>query len=147
MGLAGMTEAEQPAEAARLFGRLAEEYGAQAAPIVERACALWMRADLSDSAIAFLEKRWQEWHITADGEKPADDLVRHLARHGVKAEGRQITAGGISEGEALLSYASDVGADLLVCGMYGHSRFREMAFGGVTRSLLAAMTLPSFLAH
>ncbi len=85
--------------------------------------------------------------ITADGEKPADDLVRHLARHGIKAEGRQITAGGISEGEALLSYASDVGADLLVCGMYGHSRFREMAFGGVTRSLLAAMTLPSFLAH
>ncbi len=75
MGLAGMTEAEQPAEAARLFGRLAEEYGAQAAPIVERASALWMRANLSDSAMAFLEKRWQEWHSPADGENLARFLL------------------------------------------------------------------------
>lgn len=85
--------------------------------------------------------------ITGDGDRPADDLIRHLARHGVVAEARQTVVTEISEGEALLSYASDCGADLLVCGMYGHSRLREMAFGGVTRSLLAAMTLPSLLTH
>jgi tetratricopeptide (TPR) repeat protein len=75
LGLATMTETEQPAEAARLFARLAEEYGAQAAPIVERASALWMRANLSDSALAFLERRWQEWHSPADGENLARFLL------------------------------------------------------------------------
>jgi tetratricopeptide (TPR) repeat protein len=65
----------RPAEAARLFARLAEEYGAQAAPIVERASALWMRANLSDSALAFLERRWQEWHSPADGENLARFLL------------------------------------------------------------------------
>ena len=29
-----------------------------------------------------------------------------------------------------------IGADLIVCGGYGHSRFGEWVFGGVTRSLL-----------
>ncbi len=85
--------------------------------------------------------------ITGDGDRPADDLVRHLARHGVTAEAKHTVVSDISEGEALLSFASDCGADLLVCGMYGHSRLREFAFGGVTRSLLAAMTLPTLLTH
>ena len=85
--------------------------------------------------------------ITGDGDHPADDLIRHLAHHGVAADARHTFATDISEGEALLSYASDCGADLLVCGMYGHSRLREFAFGGVTRSLLASMTLPSLLTH
>ena len=85
--------------------------------------------------------------ISGDGDRPADDLIRHLARHGVAAEAKHTLVSDISEGEALLSFASDCGADLLVCGMYGHSRLREFAFGGVTRSLLAAMTLPSLLTH
>ena len=79
LGLAGLNEAaDRPAEAAPLFARLAEEYGAQAAPIVERAAALWMRANLADSAIAFLHKRWEEWHSPADGE----NLARYLLGSG-----------------------------------------------------------------
>jgi nucleotide-binding universal stress UspA family protein len=31
--------------------------------------------------------------------------------------------------------------------MYGHSRLRELAFGGVTRALLTEMTLPVFMVH
>ena len=85
--------------------------------------------------------------ITADGDKSADDLARHLSRHNIQAEARHLPADDISEGEALISYVSDVSADLLVCGMYGHSRLREMAFGGATRSLLIAMTVPCLLAH
>lgn len=76
LGLAGLNEAaDRPAQAAALFARLAEEYGAQAAPIVERAAALWMRANLSDSATAFLKKRWEEWHSPADGENLARFLL------------------------------------------------------------------------
>jgi nucleotide-binding universal stress UspA family protein len=41
----------------------------------------------------------------------------------------------------------DLGADLLVMGCYGHSRAREWILGGVTRTVLASMTLPVLMAH
>lgn len=85
--------------------------------------------------------------IGGDGAVPAADIALHMARHGIQAEAAHTVASDIPEGEALLSYAVDIGADLLVCGMYGHSRFREFAFGGVTRGLLAHMTLPVFMSH
>lgn len=85
--------------------------------------------------------------IGGHGEVPAADIVLHLSRHGVRAEAAHTVARDIAEGEALLSYAADVGADLIVAGAYGHSRAREMVFGGVTRTLLAEMTVPVFLSH
>ena len=81
------------------------------------------------------------------GDVPAADISLHLARHGVKAEAVHTVARDISDGEALLSYAADIGADLLVAGAYGHSRAREMVFGGVTRTLIAEMTVPVLLSH
>ena len=85
--------------------------------------------------------------IRGDGDVPAADIALHLARHGIRAEAAHTVVTDIGEGDALLSYAADIGADLLVTGMYGHSRLREMVFGGVTRSLLAEMTVPVFMAH
>ena len=38
-------------------------------------------------------------------------------------------------------------ADLVVAGAYGHSRFREWIFGGVTRNLLTRSQRCSFVAH
>lgn len=85
--------------------------------------------------------------IGGDGDVPAADIALHLARHGVTAEAAHTVAAEIGEADALLSYAADLGADLLVTGMYGHSRLREMMFGGVTHGLLREMTLPVFMAH
>jgi nucleotide-binding universal stress UspA family protein len=85
--------------------------------------------------------------IGGDGDVPAADMALHLARHGIRAEAAHTVANDIAEGDALLSYAADIGADLLVCGMYGHSRLRELAVGGVTRSLLTEMTIPVFMVH
>jgi nucleotide-binding universal stress UspA family protein len=85
--------------------------------------------------------------IRGDGDVPAADIALHLARHGIQAEAAHTVATDIPEGDALLSYAADIGADLLVTGMYSHSRMREMVFGGVTRSLLSEMTVPVFMAH
>jgi nucleotide-binding universal stress UspA family protein len=85
--------------------------------------------------------------IAGHGDVPAADIALHLARHGVKAEAAHTVARDISDGEALLSYAADVGADLIVSGAYGHSRARELVFGGVTRTLIAEMTAPVLLAH
>src|SRR5882757_5435775 len=83
--------------------------------------------------------------IDGHGDVPAADIALHLARHGVKAEAAHTVAHDISEGDALLSYAADLGADLIVSGGYGHSRAREMVFGGVTRTLLQEMTVPMLL--
>lgn len=77
----------------------------------------------------------------AHGPQPGADQARYLARHGVKLDVvvRQSSA---DLGEALLSLAADCGADLLVMGCYGHTRFRELLLGGVTRTILRDMTLP-----
>ena len=85
--------------------------------------------------------------VAGDGDTPAADIALHLARHGVKAEAAHTVATTIPEGDALLNYAADMSADLIVAGGYGHSRLRELAFGGVTRTLLTTMTVPVLLSH
>ncbi len=85
--------------------------------------------------------------IHGHGDVPAADIALHLARHGVKAEAAHTIANDIGEGDALLSYAADLGVDLIISGGYGHSRAREMVFGGVTRTLLREMTVPMLLSH
>ncbi len=82
------------------------------------------------------------------GEQPGADIALHLARHGVKVEvSQQTTDSGIDIGNALLSHLADTGADLLVMGGFGHSRFREVVLGGVTRTVLQSMTVPVLMAR
>ena len=50
-------------------------------------------------------------------------------------------------GPWLLSRAADLGTDLIVMGGYGHSRIRELALGGVTRTMLHHMTVPVLMSH
>jgi len=82
-----------------------------------------------------------------DGDTiPGSDAQRHLKRHGIEAGLRRLT-GTRDVADTLLSQASDTGADLLVMGGYGHSRFREFILGGATEGVLASMTLPVLMAH
>jgi nucleotide-binding universal stress UspA family protein len=74
------------------------------------------------------------------------DIVRHLARHEIKAATETLISGG-DAANTLLSHAADVGADLIVMGGYGHSRIREMVLGGVTREILRSMTVPVLMSH
>jgi nucleotide-binding universal stress UspA family protein len=80
-------------------------------------------------------------------EIPGAEIAHHLARHGVTVEVKEIVAADIDAASVLLSYASDCSADFLVMGGYGHSRLREFVLGGVTRSILATMTIPTLLSH
>jgi nucleotide-binding universal stress UspA family protein len=52
------------------------------------------------------------------------DIIRHLARYGISAETARTVMVSISASDVLLSYASDISADLLVVGGYGHSPAR-----------------------
>lgn len=81
------------------------------------------------------------------GEIPGADIALYLARHGVRATAACHNAPGVEIGAQLLSRAADVNADLIVMGGYGHSRLRELALGGATRSVLEAMTVPVLMAH
>ncbi|MGE0259728.1 MAG: universal stress protein, partial [Alphaproteobacteria bacterium] len=83
----------------------------------------------------------------AHGEVPGMDIAVHLARHGVKARVESTVSGGIGVGNALLSWAGDTGADLLVMGAYGHTRVRQLLLGGATRTILESMTVPVLLSH
>lgn len=80
------------------------------------------------------------------GEQPGADLALFLARHSLQVNVVVRPISGAT-GEALLSLLADMSADLLVMGAYGHTRFRELLLGGVTRTLLQSMTVPVLMAH
>lgn len=86
-------------------------------------------------------------HGGGHGEVPGADIALHLARHGVKVAIESTVSAGIGVGETLLSRVSDLEADLLVMGAYGHSRVRELLLGGATRTVLESMTVPVLMAH
>jgi nucleotide-binding universal stress UspA family protein len=78
---------------------------------------------------------------------PDTSIAAALARHGIKPSVRTSIAGELSVGDEILSRLADMGADLLVMGAYGHSRMREMVFGGVTRHISRHMTVPVLFSH
>lgn len=75
------------------------------------------------------------------------EVVRFLMRHGVRAEERVLPPSKAPPAEAIVDLAREVGSDLVVSGAYGHSRIREWAFGGVTRSLLHDGSLNRLLSN
>jgi len=91
--------------------------------------------------------------VTAAAEETLGDTqaraeaVAHLRGHGIEAEVHHLDLPDIGIGELLLSQAADFGADLIVMGAYGHARFQELVLGGVTRTMLEAMTVPVLMSH
>ena len=75
------------------------------------------------------------------------DIVHFLRLHGIESTLQRDHAAPTDAGEVLLSFASVIGADLLVMGCYGHHRTRELVLGGASRTVLGAMTLPVSMAH
>lgn len=77
----------------------------------------------------------------------AADVVRFLMRHGVKARSDVLGIAGSNREQAIAEIAREMGADLVVAGGYGHSRIREWAFGGMTRSLLGDRSLHRLISN
>ena len=104
-------------------------------------------------AMAFLRKAKRCEIVIVSGEPaksdelPGADIAHHLARHDVKVEVNRIASREIDVASTILSHAADASADLLVMGGYGHSRMREFILGGVTRGIVASMTVPTLLSH
>jgi len=85
--------------------------------------------------------------LRASGEEPGADVAAYLARHGINVTVDTLPSAGRSVTEVLQQHALDVDADLIVMGAYGHSRLRELIFGGVTRSMLEKARFPVLMAR
>lgn len=78
---------------------------------------------------------------------PGADLATLLARHGLDPQVSALPSAGLRVSEVLSQCMSDLDADLLVMGAYGHSRFREYIIGGATRDIILEARVPVLMAH
>jgi len=87
--------------------------------------------------------------VSKDHEQrlPGSEIGTFLARHGVEVETRLVPGDDWKADEAILDTADEIGADLIVIGAYGHSRLRELIFGGVTREIVYNTKVPVFTMH
>jgi len=88
-----------------------------------------------------------EKKASASEGQPGADVANYLARHNMNVTVEVVTNPQTGIADTVLNYVSDNGNDLVVMGGYGHSRMREFLFGGATREILEAMTVPVLMAH
>ena len=74
-------------------------------------------------------------------------LVDSLAWHNIKANARVVPSGDRSGADALLATVRGLDGDLVVMCAYGHSRVREIIFGGFTRHILRGADVPVLMFH
>lgn len=98
----------------------------------------------------------EEVHVTlvdpdtssiVNGPEPGADIAAYLAHHGITVDVDRLPSGGTSIADVLKQHATDISAELIVMGGYGHSRTREWIFGGVTRWMIDDPNLPVLMAH
>jgi len=123
---------------------------------LERVLACWdgsrTAARAIGDAMPLLERAKAVDLVTVAEERKGEEFAGgtmsdHLTRHGIKANMKRLTKGDLAIEDVILSYAADSGADFMVMGGYGHSRLREFILGGVTRGILAEMTVPVLMSH
>ncbi len=93
-------------------------------------------------SMPFLKRAAEVSIVVIDSEDgSARDVATYLGCHGVAATTTTRPESEIAVAVKIVHIAQQEGADLIVCGAYGHSRAREWAFGGVTRDLLEGSPL------
>jgi nucleotide-binding universal stress UspA family protein len=84
---------------------------------------------------------------TEEDKELSAELVRHLMRHGLPAEAALTKRHNLALFDLVMTRAIGADSDLIVMGAYGHSRWRQMILGGMTRDMLNKMSLPVLMAH
>jgi nucleotide-binding universal stress UspA family protein len=86
--------------------------------------------------------------VSPQGEDGPDGILqRHLERHGCKANLIIDSNRDESAGEILDRQVAEFDVDLVVMGLYGHSRLQELVFGGVSRHMLRRPSVSVFCSH
>jgi len=103
-----------------------------AAPLLEKVPKVVLAhiAEGLDTVPASLEHlaRQLRWHGIAASVQVVGDVPKHVTSH-------------------LAKMVHGMQADALVVGAFGHTRLREMVFGGITQSLLEHADIPIFFMH
>lgn len=106
-------------------------------------------ANAMRAAVPLLAKASQV-HVLTVTEKtvdfPPSDALCYLSRHGIHAELHEVEPQG-TIAHTIEQTAKRLGVGLIVMGVYGHSRLRELLLGGVSRDLLDGSSIPLLLAH
>ncbi len=84
---------------------------------------------------------------SAEGAEPGNTFCQMLTRQGVKADVAVLARTLPKISEIIARRATEIGADMIVMGAYGHSRFRQAILGGATRNMLETANIPVFLAR
>ena len=82
-----------------------------------------------------------------DGEAPGLDLGTYLSRHGIKLTVNVVASGGKPIADVIKDRAQYMGAELIVMGGFGHSRFRQKLFGGTTTRMMTDCEFPMLMTH
>ena len=99
-------------------------------------------------SLPFLKAAKDVFIVSVDNNaSAAKDVAGYLGCHGVTASAHSHAPSGAAVADTLIHVAGREGADLIVCGAYGHSRAREWVFGGVTRDLLDHADVCCLMAH
>lgn len=87
--------------------------------------------------------------VSKDASSELDaSMLRLFKDHGCPMPQLHVDRNDGAPVEALIRlHAGRTGADLIILGLYGHSRVRELVMGGVSRGLLADPPMPLFMSH
>ena len=87
--------------------------------------------------------------VAREGVRQVDDLLQQqLQIHGCSSA--RLTLDRDSDrpaGELIRRHVDLLGADMIVLGLFGHSRLQETALGGVSKYLLANSPMPLLVSH
>ncbi|MGI9361031.1 MAG: universal stress protein [Parasphingorhabdus sp.] len=96
-------------------------------------------------------KMASEVHLVTVGEDsdnfPHTEACTYLARHGVPTILHELKGRGKETSAIITDFAAEKNVAALVMGAYGHSRLREILFGGVTKNLLVNSKIPLIMGH
>ncbi len=82
-----------------------------------------------------------------EAEGPDSPLQRYFEDHGCTAEVVVVREADAGAANALRRQVGVLKADLIVMGLYGHSRLRETVLGGVSHDLLRDPPVPLLVSH
>lgn len=85
--------------------------------------------------------------VSSAADGPESALQRHFEHHGVSADIVVERRHDQDVGEVILDQIGRTEADLVVMGLYGHSRVQELVLGGASRTMLAKAPVPMFVSH
>lgn len=114
-------------------GREARRAAADALPLLREAAQVTILAITSEAG-----------RVTAQSQ--VEDVATWLDEHGINATPQAIAASGTEAGY-LHAELLDRRCDLLVAGAWGHSRFSEFVFGGVTGDVLMDPSFCVLMSH